>query len=183
MNQAVRAGATSGAIHIVADAVAQMLETHGESLRHPDNHDFGRTMRFAMVGLTLHGPYFQRCFALVDKRFGHPTSTSVVLKKTLAVQAFVNPPYMVLLFSYLGLLEGRRGEAILANTKEKFGPAFWAGNIFWPIANVLNFRFIGPQYRVAYVASCGAIWNTFISILNQRYNSVDKKSVVAPGVE
>ena len=35
------------------------------------------------------------------------------------------------------------------------------------VANFLNFRYLGPQHRVAYVASCGVIWNTFISLLNK----------------
>ena len=167
----LKAGVTSGIIHVVADIVAQAVETRGQSLTNPaEAHNAERTKRFALVGLTLHGPFFQRGFALVDKRFGAPTSMRVVMKKTLAVQVFLTPPYMLLLFSYLGLLEGRRGDEVLQNTKDKFMPAFWAGNVFWPIANFLNFRFLGPQYRVAYVASCGAVWNTFISMLNQRYN-------------
>lgn len=32
----------------------------------------------------------------------------------------------------------------------------------------MNFRFLGPQHRVAYVATCGAVWNTFISWLNKK---------------
>ena len=176
MKLLVKAGVTSGLIHVVADILAQAVETRGQSLTNPaEAHNAERTKRFAFVGLTLHGPYFQRGFALVDQRFGTPTSMRVVMKKTLAVQAFVNPPYMLLLFSYLGLLEGRRGDEVLQNTKDKFMPAFWAGNVFWPIANFLNFKYLGPQYRVAYVASCGAVWNTFISMLNQRYSQQQHK--------
>ena len=39
--------------------------------------------------------------------------------------------------------------------QRKFPAAFWMGNLFWPVANTLNFRFLGPQHRVAYVAGCG----------------------------
>ena len=65
-----------------------------------------------------------------------------------------------------------RGSALrvgdLHNVRRKFPSAFWAGNLFWPIANFINFRFLGPEHRVAYVAACGAIWNTYISWLNHR---------------
>jgi hypothetical protein len=72
---------------------------------------------------------------------------------------------MVLLFGWMGMLEGRReGVEIWDNVVQKWPAAFWAGNLFWPCANFLNFRFLGPQHRVAYVASCGAIWNTYISV-------------------
>ena len=75
----LKAGVTSGIIHVVADIVAQAVETRGQSLTNPaEAHNAERTKRFALVGLTLHGPFFQRGFALVDKRFGAPTSMRVV---------------------------------------------------------------------------------------------------------
>eukprot|EP01052_Picozoa_sp_SAG31_P048261 SAG31_NODE_10020_length_1194_cov_1.830137_3_plen_74_part_00 len=43
--------------------------------------------------------------------------------------------------------------------------------MFWPVANFVNFRFLGPQHRVAYVASCGVMWNTFISLLNSNLDA------------
>eukprot|EP00937_MAST-01D_sp_MAST-1D-sp2_P006077 g6077.t1 len=164
-----RAGVTSGGIHILADVLAQGIETRGASLARPQEvHDVERTGRFGLLGLTLHGPYFAKGFAAVDFVFGAPKNLRTVLKKTLAVQAFVNPPYLVLLFLYLGALEGKAwpGE-ILGSVREKIVPAFWAGNLFWPIANFCNFKFLAPHQRVAYVASCGAMWNTFISMLNK----------------
>ena len=48
------------------------------------------------------------------------------------------------------------------------------GNLFWPVANFLNFRFLGPQHRVAYVAACGAMWNTYISWMNKRKDEQKK---------
>jgi protein Mpv17 len=136
---------------------------------------FVRTVRFAVVGLTCHGPYFNWGFGWVDRLFGAPTAADgtvlwlTLVKKTAVTQFVLNPPYMVILFAWMGLLEGRRSaSAICDNVRRKFPSAFWAGNLFWPIANFINFRFLGPEHRVAYVAACGAIWNTYISWLNHR---------------
>lgn len=134
-----------------------------------------RTLRFALVGATCHGPYFNFGFGWVDRQFGAPIGPDgsvlwlTLVKKTATTQFVLNPPYMVILFAWMGFLEGRRSvSAICDNVRRKFPSAFWAGNLFWPIANFLNFRFLGPQHRVAYVAACGALWNTYISWMNQK---------------
>ena len=168
----LRAGLTSSGIMTVADVIAQNIERQvlGSTPEKPREYDPHRTVRFAVVGLTLHGPYFQRGFAMVDRHFGPSLlhgkpAWTVIGKKVLSTQFALNAPFMVLLFGWMGMLEGRReGVEIWDNVVQKWPAAFWAGNLFWPCANFLNFRFLGPQHRVAYVASCGAIWNTYISV-------------------
>eukprot|EP00656_Telonema_subtile_P056803 TRINITY_DN9175_c0_g1_i1.p1 TRINITY_DN9175_c0_g1~~TRINITY_DN9175_c0_g1_i1.p1 ORF type:complete len:221 (-),score=39.89 TRINITY_DN9175_c0_g1_i1:111-773(-) len=168
----LRAGATSGAVMSIADTVAQALET---SFFQHSPLDWQRTVRFGIVGVTLHGPYFQRGFAKVDSMFGASLNKAgqplwgVVSKKVLVTQLALNPPFMVLLFGWMGLLEGRAwpGE-VLDNIQAKWPSAFWAGNVFWPCANLVNFVFLRPQHRVAYVAGCGAMWNTYVSWLNNK---------------
>jgi hypothetical protein len=66
------------------------------------------------VGLTLHGPYFQRGFAWVDRRFGASLTAAgkpswpVIGKKVVTTQFVLNAPFMVGLFGWMGVLEGRR---------------------------------------------------------------------------
>ena len=169
----LRAGLTSSGIMTVADILAQGIERRvlGSTPDNPRDYDPYRTARFAVVGLTLHGPYFQRGFAMVDRRFGPSLSKAgkpawgVIAKKVGTTQFALNAPFMVCLFAWMGVLEGRREPAaVWDNVKQKWPAAFWAGNVFWPCANFVNFRFLGPQHRVAYVASCGAVWNTYISV-------------------
>ena len=64
----LRAGLTSSVICTIGDVVAQHVESQVRS--RPEPYDPYRTLRFGIVGLTLHGPYFQRGFAYVDKAFG-----------------------------------------------------------------------------------------------------------------
>lgn len=46
--------------------------------------------------------------------------------------------------------------------KALFLPAFSSGCIFWPIANVINFRYVPSTHRVLYVNAMGLIWNAFL---------------------
>jgi protein Mpv17 len=171
----LRAGLTSMSIMSVADMIAQATEylVLGSTPEKPRSYDPHRTARFALVGLTLHGPYFQRGFAWVDRHFGPSLLKNkplwpVIGKKVVTTQFVLNAPFMVLLFGWVGVLEGKRKpQQLYDNIVAKWPAAFWAGNAFWPVANCINFRFLGPQHRVAYVASCGAVWNTYISLLNQ----------------
>jgi len=141
----LKAGVTSGTIMTVADVLAQGLETNGfRAAREGEaaaDCDWGRTARFALVGLTLHGPYFQAGFAKVDAFFGPTLSKAgrvrwaVLAMKVGATQFVLNAPFMALLFGWMGVLEGRRSPAdVWQNIRDKWPAAFWAGNLFWPCA-------------------------------------------------
>jgi len=72
--------------------------------------DLIRTVRFAVVGLTCHGPFFFAGFGWVDRLFGSPLGAGgsvmwkVLAKKVLTTQLILNPPYMVILFAWMGFL-------------------------------------------------------------------------------
>jgi hypothetical protein len=124
----VRGATQSGVIHFFADVFAQGLETNGEAFsqnrvsnsddeRSDRGWDYSRTMKFALVGLTLHGPYFGLGFARVDAYFGPVKGLAQTMKKTIATQLILNPPYLVLLFAWMGVLEGRKWpDELIANT-------------------------------------------------------------------
>ena len=169
-----------------------------------ERFDFARTLRFAVVGLTCHGPYFGLGFARIDAYFGQTKGLGMVLKKVAATQVFLNPPYLVLLFGWMGMLEGRRWDngELIENTKEKTMAAMLPNFAFWPVANFINFSYVSPAWRVACewlqillihlshalpavsdVASCGGMWNTYISLLNksQDQEKAAAAAAVPPG--
>ena len=159
----LRAGLTSSGIMTVADIIAQAIERQVElrsDRTSKSQWDPYRTLRFAIVGLTWHGPYFQRGFAWVDAKFGPSLVNSkpvwgVIAKKVVTTQFVLNAPFMVGLFGWMGVLEGRRTtHEITENIVAKWPAAFWAGNVFWPAANFVNFRFLGPSHRVACALFC-----------------------------
>lgn len=48
----------------------------------------------------------------------------------------------------------------------------WA---FWPVANIINFRFVPSTSRVAYVNAAGLVWNAILS-----YENATKGRLAAP---
>ena len=63
-------------------------------------YDLIRTVRFAVVGLTCHGPFFFAGFGWVDRLFGSPLGAGgsvmwkVLAKKVLTTPLILNLPYM-----------------------------------------------------------------------------------------
>lgn len=85
-----------------------------------------------------------------------------VLKKTTLGQITLFPVYLSMFFCYMGLLEGKGLEGGMEKLKASFSKTYASGSIFWPIANIINFRFVPATNRVLYVNACGLLWNTFL---------------------
>ena len=168
----LKAGLQSGTIMAVADTATQFL-IEGTAQR---QYDPARTLRWGIAGLTCHGPYFFVGFSFVDKYFGGAaaaTSFSTVAKKTVFAQLVLFPPYLVLLFSLMGVLEGKSTQRdIVQKVQQRVPEAFASGCVYWPVANSLNFYLVPSGMRVPYLALSAGIWNSYLSWANARANKV-----------
>lgn len=161
-----QAGAQSGVIMCLGDVACQSTCNILDS-KYLSTIDYRRTLQMGLVGLTLHGPYMYLAFSKVDAFFGSSASLLNVVRKSLLIQVTAFPFYVMLLFGYLGFLEGRVfPTGIWDNIKEKVPKAYLSGCFFWPFANALGFRFVPSENRVIYLASVGIVWNAYISYIN-----------------
>lgn len=153
------------------DFLSQQIEG-GHSSR---EWDWQRTLRFAIVGATLQGPYFYLGFRQVDKIFGPQQTLVTAMKKTLTSQVTLFPVYLGLLFPYLTYLEGKSTDQMIQKTKDVWWKTFVNGAIFWPIANVINFSMFPPgTARVLFVGVSGVFWNCYVSSVNYVANEKTK---------
>lgn len=185
-SKVAKAGTQSGSIMGVADIVTQIL-VEGKSLSGSDNDGLAlrkdgtsnepfdplRTFRWALAGLTLHGPYFFVGFSRVDAYYGAAAATAapslpLVAKKTAIAQFILFPPYLVALFAYMGVMEGHSVTEIQEKVKNRVPEAFLGGCVYWPVANGLNFAFVPSTLRVPYLATSAGIWNCYLSWTNAR---------------
>jgi hypothetical protein len=138
------------------------------------SYDGMRTLRWALMGLVLHGPYFFTGFSIIDRRFAAAGATTgaaaaavswkTVAKKTASAQLFLFPPYLVLLFGFLGVLENEPD--IPAKLKTRVPEAFLSGCVYWPVANSINFKLVPNHLRVPYLALSAGVWNSYLSYTN-----------------
>jgi hypothetical protein len=175
----VRAGVQSASIMTLADMTTQVVlegrswpgttttqPTDKSSTATSDAYEPSRTLRWATVGLFLHGPYFFAAMGRLDRWAGPAVTWATVVKKTTVAQCIIFPPYLVALFGGLGVLEGTPdvGHVIV----DRVPSAFLGGCVFWPLANLVNFSFVPATKRVPYLAAVGGVWNAFLSWLNNK---------------
>ncbi len=168
----MQAGLQSGTIMGLADMTTQVVI---EGKRAYDigetEFDFSRTFRWALLGLILHGPYFFKGFGFLDKHFATgaaKVSWKTVAQKTVAAQCLLFPPYLVLLFGSLGVLE--QDPDIPTKIKTRVPQAFMSGCVYWPVANSINFKLVPNHLRVPYLALSAGFWNSYLSYTNQKGN-------------
>lgn len=176
LQQVARAGFQSGTIMAAADVFTQtVIEGSGNAAAAAEEVDWPRTGRWAIAGLTIHGPFFFLGFRRVDQYFGAATSLKIVAYKTATAQFVLFPPYLVALFSYFGYLESFNSSfnhdawtGVTTKVRHCVPAAFVSGCVFWPIANVLNFGFVPASLRVPYLAASAGVWNSYLSWTNAR---------------
>jgi hypothetical protein len=147
------------------------IEKHSSTTEHA--YDISRTSRWTTCGFFLHGPYFLMGFSWLDQRFPNPAqqktmlgSLKVVATKTMTAQIVLFPPYLVLLFGAMGLLEHHPD--LTEKIRTHVPQAFVTGSLYWPVVNSINFALVPPSGRVPYLAVCAGVWNSYLSWSNQR---------------
>ena len=149
---------------LAGDAIIQGVEIHRGEL---SEWSYSRSARFAMVGFTLHGPFFHAGFGQVDRLWGSSRTFKIAMAKMITSQVTLFPTFLALLFPYLSLLEGKTPEQAIEKTKRVWWPTFRNGAVFWPAVNLFNFLVVPPgPTRVLFVSSAAIVWNCYISLVN-----------------
>ncbi|XP_006454786.1 hypothetical protein AGABI2DRAFT_198367 [Agaricus bisporus var. bisporus H97] len=166
---------TGGSLNALADFVAQVTQNVTRTELEPYSpYDYARTARFFCFGLTI-SPVMGRWNAFLEARFPlkhllHPKKISVSsLGKRVACDQLVMAPFGLCYFlGFMGVTEGRTSTQITEKFTDLFGTALIANWKVWPIAQLINFRYMPLPYRVPFTQSCGVLWTLYLSLLNSR---------------
>lgn len=192
----VRAGLISASVMTCSDAICQLLirppapaadalagaplDPNGQADRVTERrpYDVNRTLRFAVVGFTLHGPFFSTGLRLIERLYGPSKGFATVLKKTATSQLAMFPIYLTSFFAYMGLLEGKSVAQIRVKMEEGLPSTFAGGMGFWTVANIVNFSVVPPGSRILYLNCSALVFNTYLSWANARIAIVPPPSLV-----
>jgi hypothetical protein len=129
--------------------------------------DFRRTARFALIGATLHGPFFAAGLTYLDRLFPGAATPKIVAQKVLTGQATLFPAYTGLFLAYLRLLEGvppGQIAARLRSEREQLAATIARGCVFWPAVNCVNFSVVpAGTPRIFCMNVAGLAWNAYLS--------------------
>ena len=102
---------------------------------------------------------------------GPATCARAAAKKVALGHVFLFPSYAFLFNVWMGCFEGKGVGAGVQKFRDTWGEVCVAGTAFWPAANMINFMYCPPGYRVLFLNGAGLYWNAFLSFQNVKANA------------
>eukprot|EP00568_Trieres_chinensis_P000243 CAMPEP_0183306508 /NCGR_PEP_ID=MMETSP0160_2-20130417/12094_1 /TAXON_ID=2839 ORGANISM="Odontella Sinensis, Strain Grunow 1884" /NCGR_SAMPLE_ID=MMETSP0160_2 /ASSEMBLY_ACC=CAM_ASM_000250 /LENGTH=248 /DNA_ID=CAMNT_0025469903 /DNA_START=59 /DNA_END=805 /DNA_ORIENTATION=+ len=159
---------TAGVILGAADFAGQALERKQKESAGVETGDvdLARAARFAFFGLVLQAPWNHFYYLMLDGALPpteEPWTATTGIK--VVIDQFVQAPvFTVLIFLFLGLLEGKTVEAVQTQLEADYKDTMVANWKLWVPATVVNIAFVPPILRVLYLNSVFFFWSIFLSL-------------------
>ena len=128
--------------------------------------DVARFARFAFFGFILQAPWNHFYYQLLDGALP-PTSdpfTGTTAIKVVIDQFVQAPVFTVLIFGFLGLLEGKTVDEIKKQLDEDYVDTMLANWKLWVPATAVNIAFCPPILRVLFLNVVFFFWSIFLSL-------------------
>ncbi|KII93324.1 hypothetical protein PLICRDRAFT_171099 [Plicaturopsis crispa FD-325 SS-3] len=164
-----------GCLNALGDGVAQITQNVlAEEHEARPGYDALRTLRFFAFGFAL-SPLVGRWNLFLEHRFPLRAQPGVgrvslrALGKRLACDQIAMAPLGIAVFiGTMGVLEGNDVAHIRQRYSDIFLPALLTNWKVWPLAQLVNFRYMPLAYRVPFSQTCGVFWTVYLSILNSK---------------
>ena len=167
---------TAGVILGAADLAGQSIQRATSEEAEGDGLDIGRFLRFAFFGFILQAPWNHFYYLLLDGALPpteDPFTTTTGIK--VVIDQFVQAPiFTVLIFGFLGLLEGKSVDDIKLQLEEDYTDTMVANWKLWVPATVVNIAFCPPILRVLFLNVVFFFWSIFLSLKLNKGDSVEK---------
>lgn len=110
--------------------------------------DKARTFRMTVSGVAI-GVVCHYWYGFLDRKYpGRALKT--VIKKVVIDQLVCSPVYITIFFATTCYMEERKLEEFKQELMQKWWRLYLAEWVIWPPAQVVNFYFLPPRYRVLY---------------------------------
>lgn len=153
--------ATGGLFAAVGDVLQQTAQQARAGANKKIKHDWHRTGRMLVVGLSLGLP--QHCWYTWLDRILPGVSMLKVTKKIFLDQLILAPVVLCSFFMVSGLLERHSLQQSWKEVQNKFAMVYKIDCAVWPPLQLINFLYVSPTYRVLYVNTTNVAWNIFLS--------------------
>jgi len=166
---------TAGVILGAADLAGQALENRMAEL--DKDVDWARAARFAFFGFVLQAPWNHFYYIMLDGALPptpDPLTATTGIK--VVIDQFVQAPiFTVLIFGFLGTLEGKSVDDIKRQLEADYTDTMVANWKLWVPATFVNIAFCPPPLRVLFLNCVFFFWSIFLSLkLNKDGEGVDR---------
>ncbi|KAL9189254.1 hypothetical protein ACHAXT_011744 [Thalassiosira profunda] len=179
--KSITAGVILGAADLSGQAIQQALasrdESGGEVATASAGLDIARFARFAFFGFVLQAPWNHFYYLILDGALpptDDPFTATTGIK--VVIDQFVQAPiFTVLIFGFLGFLEGKSTEEIKQQLDDDYVDTMLANWKLWVPATAVNIAFCPPILRVLFLNVVFFFWSIFLSLkLNKAEEVADE---------
>lgn len=129
--------------------------------------DVKRLITLAAFGFLYHGPSGHYFYNFLDEKIPG-TDPKAVASKVLVDQILWCPLFMIVFFTYLGLVAGDSFGVIGNKIKSDLFLAVQGSWKVWPIVHAVNFKFISTKHRLVFINGIQIAFNMFLSLLGSK---------------
>lgn len=152
-----------------AKEIANMEEYGGDNntmMTSTGGVDIARFVRFAFFGFILQAPWNHFYYLLLDGALPPTVDpfTATTFIKVLIDQFIQAPIFTVLIFGFLGVLEGKSLDAIKDQLDDDYVDTMVANWKLWVPATAVNIAFCPPILRVLFLNVVFFFWSIFLSL-------------------
>jgi len=125
-----------------------------------------RTARLTAFGVFMDGPVGHCWYTLLDNNVmpDNPKSVKAIITKMALDQVVWAPVFSCVFFTFIRTLEGHP-ELALSTIQSELVPTILANYALWPLAHIINFRFVPSQQRILYINFVQVLWTCYLSNL------------------
>jgi len=166
LTKSITAGIILGAADLAGQAAERILESSDTNGASSAGVDFARVGRFALFGLILQAPWNHFYYMLLDGALP-PTEdpfTATTGVKVVIDQFVQAPIFTVLIFYFLGLLEGKTPDSVKEQLDKDYADTMFANWKLWVPATAVNIAFCPPVLRVLFLNCVFFFWSIFLSL-------------------
>lgn len=147
---------TAACISGISDVIAQRIGSNA-----PLN--WRRTLAMALFGLVWSGPSNHYWQQLMERTFKGQKSSATIVEKVALDQLLYGPVCNVLMMSYISMVVDGRSAQFTRNKLQRDYPGVQVnGWKLWPLASLVNYRFVPLKLRVLFVNIVALFWSTFL---------------------
>uniref|UniRef100_A0A7S1YNW0 Peroxisomal membrane protein MPV17 n=1 Tax=Skeletonema marinoi TaxID=267567 RepID=A0A7S1YNW0_9STRA len=171
--KSITAGVILGAADLSGQALQQAIATNNDdnmelstNNNNSNSVDIARFLRFAFFGFILQAPWNHFYYQILDGALP-PTEdpfTSTTAIKVIIDQFIQAPIFTVIIFGFLGVLEGKSLDSIKEQLDEDYVDTMLANWKLWVPATAVNIAFCPPILRVLFLNVVFFFWSIFLSL-------------------
>mmetsp|Transcript_2300 Transcript_2300/g.1425 ORF Transcript_2300/g.1425 Transcript_2300/m.1425 type:complete len:236 (+) Transcript_2300:86-793(+) len=129
--------------------------------------DVKRLITLAAFGFLYHGPSGHYFYNWLDSKI-EGTGAKAVFTKVGIDQIIWCPLFMIVFFTYLGLVAGDSFSVIGNKIKSDLFTAVQGSWKVWPIVHAVNFKFISTKHRLVFINGVQIAFNMFLSLIGSK---------------